>query len=61
MVGGTCLASSIVDLPLTATQGELLSVAARYDHEMGYSSRLAETAARIAAWPAVAKTQAAWA
>src|SRR4029453_14057928 len=49
--------SSIVDLPLTATQGELLSVAAWYDNEMGYASRLAETAARLAAWPAVAKTQ----
>jgi glyceraldehyde 3-phosphate dehydrogenase len=40
--------SSIVDLPLTATQGELLSIAAWYDNEMGYSTRLAETAARIA-------------
>ena len=40
--------SSIVDLPLTAVQGELLSVAAWYDNEMGYSARLAETAARIA-------------
>jgi glyceraldehyde 3-phosphate dehydrogenase len=40
--------SSIVDLPLTAVQGELLSVAAWYDNEMGYSSRLAETAAHIA-------------
>jgi glyceraldehyde 3-phosphate dehydrogenase (phosphorylating) len=40
--------SSIVDLPLTATQGDLLSVAAWYDNEMGYSTRLAETAARIA-------------
>jgi glyceraldehyde 3-phosphate dehydrogenase len=40
--------SSIVDLPLTAIQGELLSVAAWYDNEMGYSARLAETAARIA-------------
>ncbi|HYJ94601.1 MAG TPA: hypothetical protein VEV86_08280, partial [Vicinamibacterales bacterium] len=40
--------SSIVDLPLTATQGGLLSVAAWYDNEMGYSTRLAETAARIA-------------
>ena len=28
--------SSIVDLPLTAVQGELLSVAAWYDNEMGY-------------------------
>jgi len=41
--------SSIVDLPLTAIQGDLLSVAAWYDNEMGYSTRLAETAARIAA------------
>jgi glyceraldehyde 3-phosphate dehydrogenase len=40
--------SSIVDLPLTATHGDLLSVAAWYDNEMGYSTRLAETAARIA-------------
>jgi glyceraldehyde 3-phosphate dehydrogenase len=40
--------SSIIDLPLTATQGDLLSVAAWYDNEMGYSTRLAETAARIA-------------
>src|SRR6186997_1566288 len=40
--------SSIVDLPLTAVQGELLSVAAWYDNEMGYSARLAETAARLA-------------
>jgi glyceraldehyde 3-phosphate dehydrogenase len=40
--------SSIVDLPLTAVQGELLSVAAWYDNEMGYSTRLAEMAARIA-------------
>jgi glyceraldehyde 3-phosphate dehydrogenase len=39
--------SSVVDLPLTAAQGELLSVAAWYDNEMGYASRLAETAARI--------------
>lgn len=40
--------SSIVDLPLTAVQDELLSVAAWYDNEMGYATRLAETAARIA-------------
>src|SRR5262249_7203235 len=39
--------SSIVDLLLTAVQGELLSVATWYDNEMGYSTRLAETAARI--------------
>ena len=40
--------SSIVDLPLTAVQGELLSVAAWYDNEMGYSASLAETAAKLA-------------
>jgi glyceraldehyde 3-phosphate dehydrogenase len=40
--------SSIIDLPLTAVQEELLSVAAWYDNEMGYSTRLAETAARLA-------------
>jgi glyceraldehyde 3-phosphate dehydrogenase len=40
--------SSIVDLPLTQVQGDLLSVAAWYDNEMGYSTRLAETAAQIA-------------
>ena len=41
--------SSIIDLPLTFVQGEMLSVAAWYDNEMGYATRLAETAARIAA------------
>ena len=40
--------SSIVDLPLTAVQGDLLSVAAWYDNEMGYSASLAETAAQVA-------------
>ena len=40
--------SSLVDLPLTAVQGGLLSVAAWYDNEMGYSTRLAETAALLA-------------
>jgi glyceraldehyde 3-phosphate dehydrogenase len=40
--------SSIVDLPLTAVQGDLLSVAAWYDNEMGYATRLAEAAAQIA-------------
>ena len=41
--------SSIVDLPLTAVQeGSLLSVAAWYDNEMGYASRLAEVAAYLA-------------
>ncbi len=41
--------SCIVDLPLTAVMGDLLSVAAWYDNEMGYSTRLAETAALLAA------------
>ena len=49
--------SSIVDLPLTAVEGDLLSVAAWYDNEMGYASRLAETAQRIAARPSIATTQ----
>jgi glyceraldehyde 3-phosphate dehydrogenase (phosphorylating) len=40
--------SSVVDLPLTAIQGELLSVAAWYDNEMGYATRLAETAELVA-------------
>jgi glyceraldehyde 3-phosphate dehydrogenase len=40
--------SSIIDLPLTAVQEGLLSVAAWYDNEMGYATRLAETAARLA-------------
>jgi glyceraldehyde 3-phosphate dehydrogenase len=40
--------SSIIDLPLTAVQGDLLSVAAWYDNEMGYATRLAEVAAKIA-------------
>jgi glyceraldehyde 3-phosphate dehydrogenase len=40
--------SSIVDLPLTQVQGGLLSIAAWYDNEWGYSSRLAETAAFLA-------------
>ena len=30
--------SSLVDLPLTAVQGDLLSVAAWYDNEMGYAA-----------------------
>ena len=38
--------SSIIDLPLIAVHGRtLVSVAAWYDNEMGYSTRLAETAA----------------
>src|SRR5206468_1214974 len=41
--------SSIIDLPLTQVQeGTLLSVAAWYDNEMGYATRLADTAARLA-------------
>ena len=41
--------SSIVDLPLTQVlDGTLVSIAAWYDNEMGYSTRLAETAARLA-------------
>jgi glyceraldehyde 3-phosphate dehydrogenase len=41
--------SSIVDLPLTQVQGgDLVSIAAWYDNEAGYSARLAETAARLA-------------
>ena len=43
------LHSSIIDLPLTQVlDGTLVSVAAWYDNEMGYSARLAETAARLA-------------
>jgi glyceraldehyde 3-phosphate dehydrogenase len=41
--------SSIIDLPLTMVQeGNLVSIAAWYDNEWGYSSRLAETAAKLA-------------
>jgi glyceraldehyde 3-phosphate dehydrogenase len=40
--------SSIVDLPLTTVQSDvMLSVAAWYDNEWGYSTRLAETALKI--------------
>ncbi|NWF78852.1 MAG: aldehyde dehydrogenase [Chloroflexi bacterium] len=39
--------SSIVDLPMTQMQGDLLSVAAWYDNEWGYATRLAETAAML--------------
>ena len=49
--------SSIIDLQLTAIQGELLSIAAWYDNEMGYSARLAEMAAQIAAGSPFAKMQ----
>ena len=41
--------SSIVDLPLTQVlDGTLVSIAAWYDNEMGYATRLAETAALLA-------------
>jgi glyceraldehyde 3-phosphate dehydrogenase len=41
--------SSIIDLPLTQVmEGTLVSVAAWYDNEMGYSTRLAEIAAQLA-------------
>ncbi len=41
--------SSIIDLPLTAVQeGVMVSVAAWYDNEMGYSTRLAEAVAQLA-------------
>jgi len=36
--------SSIIDLPLTTKQGNLLSVAAWYDNEWGFANRLAEAA-----------------
>jgi glyceraldehyde 3-phosphate dehydrogenase len=41
--------SSLVDLPLTMVQGsDFVSVAAWYDNEYGYTSRLAEMAAHMA-------------
>jgi glyceraldehyde 3-phosphate dehydrogenase len=41
--------SSIIDLPLVQVlDGTLVSAAAWYDNEMGYATRLAETAARLA-------------
>ena len=40
--------SSIVDLPLTQSYNGMISVAAWYDNEAGFSMRLAETAARLA-------------
>ncbi len=41
--------SSIIDLPLTAvSDGDLVTVAAWYDNEFGYATRLAETAAALA-------------
>ncbi len=42
--------SSIVDLPLTSvSEGDFVTVAAWYDNEFGYATRLAETAAALAA------------
>ncbi|WP_460547648.1 type I glyceraldehyde-3-phosphate dehydrogenase [Hymenobacter daeguensis] len=41
--------SCLIDLPLTAKEGNLLSVAAWYDNEWGFSNRLAEVAAYLAA------------
>ena len=42
--------SSIIDLPLTLVSGsDLVTVAAWYDNEFGYSTRLAETVAAMAA------------
>jgi glyceraldehyde 3-phosphate dehydrogenase len=40
--------SSIIDLNLTAMQGDLLSVATWYDNEWGFSNRLTEVAQYIA-------------
>ncbi|GFZ80102.1 glyceraldehyde-3-phosphate dehydrogenase [Paenibacillus marchantiophytorum] len=40
--------SSIIDLPHTQVQGEILSIATWYDNEWGYASRLAEVAAHLA-------------
>jgi len=40
--------SSIIDLPLTVKEGPMISVAAWYDNEWGFSNRLAEVAAFLA-------------
>lgn len=40
--------TSLMDLPLTTKQGNLLSIASWYDNEWGFSSRLAEVAAYLA-------------
>ena len=40
--------NSPIDLPLTTVQDGMLSVAAWYDNEMGYATRLADTAAFLA-------------
>ncbi|MET0241912.1 MAG: type I glyceraldehyde-3-phosphate dehydrogenase [Flavitalea sp.] len=39
--------SSIIDIPLTVKQGELLSIATWYDNEWGFTTRLAEVAQYI--------------
>ncbi|WP_128544245.1 type I glyceraldehyde-3-phosphate dehydrogenase [Larkinella soli] len=40
--------TALIDLPLTAKQGQLLSIASWYDNEWGFSVRLAEVAAYLA-------------
>ncbi|WP_020604602.1 type I glyceraldehyde-3-phosphate dehydrogenase [Spirosoma spitsbergense] len=40
--------SAIIDLPLTAKEGNILSVASWYDNEWGFSNRLADVAAYMA-------------
>ena len=40
--------TALIDLPLTAKQGRLLSVASWYYNEWGFSNRLAEVAAFLA-------------
>lgn len=40
--------SSLMDLPLTVKEGNILSVASWYDNEWGFSNRLADVAAFIA-------------
>lgn len=40
--------SALIDLPLTAKQGDLLSIASWYDNEWGFSNRLAEVTRFVA-------------
>ncbi|WP_219837088.1 type I glyceraldehyde-3-phosphate dehydrogenase [Paenibacillus sp. R14(2021)] len=40
--------SSIIDLPLTQVQGEIVSIATWYDNEWGFASRLADVAKYLA-------------
>ncbi len=40
--------SSLIDLPLTQRQGDILSVASWYDNEWGFANRMAEVAAFMA-------------